>query len=151
MVTPSKPLSTDDESAIVFVKEMLAGDPTYAINFDRIQWDNAIGRYVILEYLLCDEKQFAYGITPYTSHPKKYFYKNSQKFISLWRFSNEFNSKLYLINYSKKGTIFEDEILLMDVHNVNQLNYPYVVTIDTKLTRSQFSTWLRELNSRGRR
>jgi hypothetical protein len=151
LVAPSKPLATDDESAINFVKEMLAGDPTYAINFDRIQWDNKINRYVILEYLLCDEKQFANSITPYTSHPNKYFYKNSQKFVSLWRFSNEFNAKLFLINYSKKGTKFEDEILLMDVQKVNQQNYPYVETINTKLTRSQFSTWLRELNSRGRR
>ena len=39
----------DDNSAFDFVKEMLKGDNTYAINFDRIQWDNSIDKYVIVE------------------------------------------------------------------------------------------------------
>ena len=32
----SKPLDTEDSSGFEFVKEMLAGDATYGINFDRI-------------------------------------------------------------------------------------------------------------------
>ena len=31
---------------------------TYAINFDRIQWDSNYDGYIIVEFLLCDEKQF---------------------------------------------------------------------------------------------
>ena len=73
MYEKSKPLGYDDTSAFEFVKEILAGDPTYAINFDRIQWDSDYGGYVIVEFLLCDEKQFERGITPYTSHPNRYF------------------------------------------------------------------------------
>ena len=111
----SKPLSHGDDSATQFVIEMLKGDPTFAVNFDRIQWDNENKCYVIIEYLLSDESQFPRGITPYTSHPNRYFHKNSQKFISLWDIANDLHATLYLVNYSKKGTQYENQVLLMKV------------------------------------
>lgn len=146
----SKPLQHSDISAFEFVQEMLKGDPTCAINFDRIQWDSKEKRYVIVEYLLCDEKQFSRGITPYTSHPNRYFYKNKQKFISLWRLAKSLNAKLYLVNYAKKGTKYQDQVLLMEVIDINEddKNKP-VKTKDVKMTREEFSNWLRELNRRG--
>lgn len=97
----SKPLGIDDISAFEFVKEMLQGDPTYAINFDRIQWDSQLNQYIIFEFLLCDEKQM---VNPHTSHPNRYFHKNSQKFISLWNLAQKLNARLYLVNYAKIGT-----------------------------------------------
>ena len=146
---PSKPLGIEDTSAFEFVKEMLQGDPTYGINFDRIQWDSEEERYVIVEFLLCDERQFGWGITPYTSHPNRYFQKNAQKFISLWGLAQELDAKLYLVNYSKRGTKFENEVLLMEVLNVDEHGRPPVQTKDKKFARNEFSKWFRALNSRG--
>jgi len=146
----SKPLKHDDTSAFEFVQEMLKGDPTCAINFDRIQWDNKEKRYVIVEFLLCDEKQFSRGITPYTSHPNRYFHKNAQKFISLWKLAQHIDAKLYLVNYAKRGTEYEDQVLLMEVTSVNEDGKKEPVkTINTEMTREKFSDWFRNLNSRG--
>lgn len=145
----SKPLGIEDTSSFEFVKEMLQGDPTYGINFDRVQWDSEEERYVIVEFLLCAERQFRRGITPYTSHPNRYFQKNAQKFISLWRLAQQLDAKLYLVNYSKSETKFENQVLLMEVLNVNEHKRPPVQTKDKRFTRNGFSKWFRELNSRG--
>jgi len=146
----SKPLKHADTSAFEFVQEMLKGDPTCAINFDRIQWDSKGKRYIIVEFLLCDEKQFSRGITPYTSHPNRYFHKNAQKFISLWKLAKKLEAKLYLVNYAKAGTKYEDQVLLMEVINVNESDEKEPVkTTDRKMTREEFSKWFRDLNSRG--
>jgi len=148
----SKPLGISDTSGFEFSKEMLSNDETYAINFDRIQWDNQAGCYIVVEYLLCEEEQYEkHGATPYTSHPNRYFKQNKMKFVSLWELSQKLGGKLYLVNYAKKGTKFEDEVLLMEVQYVNEAEIPKVKTNDTKLTRSGFSTWFRDLNSRGKR
>ena len=45
----SKTLAGSDISGDSFAAEMLNGDATYGINFDRIQWHNARGKYVIVE------------------------------------------------------------------------------------------------------
>ena len=78
--TPSKSLGHDDSSGFEFVQEILQGDPTYAINFDRVQKHPQQG-YIIFEYLRCHESQ---AVNPYTSHPNRYFNKNKFKFISLF-------------------------------------------------------------------
>ncbi|MEN8614226.1 hypothetical protein ABFB09_02930 [Dehalogenimonas sp. THU2] len=150
MVNESKPLGSEDSSAVEFVKEMLAGDPTYAINFDRIQWDHENKRYVIVEFLLCEEKQSTRGITPLSSHPNRYFMKNSMKFISLWKLSQVIGAKLFLVNYSKAGTSYEDQVLLMEVQNVDATASAPVQTINSPMTRQEFSSWFRTLNRRGR-
>ena len=147
--TGSKPLGIEDTSAFEFVKEMLQGDPTYGINFDRVQWDSKEKQHVIVEFLLCDERQFERGITPYTSHPNRYFKINAQKFISLWGLAKKLDAKLYLVNYSKSGTAFEDEVLLMEVLDVDQRAGSPVQTKDRKFTGNEFSKWFRQLNSRG--
>ena len=145
----SKPLGIDDISGFEFVKEILHGDPTYAINFDRIQWDSRYNQYVIVEFLLCEEAQ---SVTPYTSHPNRYFLKNKQKFISLWEISQQFNARLYLVNYAKKGTKHEDEVLFMLVKDVDEKNREnFVTTEDYKMTRAQFSQRFRAMNKRGRK
>ena len=147
----SKPLKYEDSSAFEFVKELLSGDVTYAINFDRVQWDTDYGGFVIVEFLLCDEKQFKYDVTPYTSHPNRYFSKNTMKFNFLWELTKKLEAKLYLVNYSKKGTEYEDQVLLMDVEEINGKSSPPVITKDTKMTRNDFSDWFRVLNKRGKK
>ena len=147
----SKKLSKTDAGGESFVIEMLEGDQTFGINFDRIQWDNKIEKYVILEYLFCHPSQFARNVTPFTSHPNRYFYKNSQKFISLWRLAKKIEAKLFLINYTTKNEKYENEVLLMEVELIDSTNSQCPVkTLDKKITRKEFAIWLRELNSRGK-
>ena len=145
----SKPLKSDDISAFEFVKESLKGNPTSAINFDRIQYDYINENYVIIEYLLCDEKQFSRGITPFTSHPNRYFLKNSMKFISLWKIAQELNASLYFVNYSKKGTQYENEVLVMKVLSIDETKKEPVLSENIKMSRLEFSKWLIKLNSQG--
>ena len=146
----SKPLEMEDVSAFEFVKELLAGDETYAINFDRVQWDSKLKRYVIVEFLLCDEKQFKDNVTPITSHPNRYWHKNAMKFISLWELASKLGAKLYLVNYAKKGTQYENDILLMEVEYVDKNKTPPIKTLNYGYaSREAFSKWFRELNKRG--
>ncbi|UTV31689.1 hypothetical protein [Bacillus altitudinis] len=135
----SKTLGIDDSSGFQFAKEMLNGDVTAAINFDRIQ-KNSDGEYIIFEYLLCDEGQM---VNPYTSHPRRYWHKNKRKFISLCEVASDLEATLYLVNYAKKGTTHEDKILLMQVL---EWDVDGVVTKDTRMTRSEFSEWFRDQN-----
>ena len=149
----SKKLSKTDDSAAKFVIEMLSGDQTFGINFDRIQWDNEIEKYVILEYLYCHPSQFERNITPLTSHPNRYCGEggNIQKFISLWKLTKKIDAQLILINYTSKNEKFEDEVLVMEVELIDPANSARPVkTRDKKMTRDEFSIWLRKLNSRGK-
>ena len=144
--TFSKSLSQDDSSGFEFAQEMLKGDATYAINFDRVQKHPEDG-YIIFEYLRCHESQ---TVTPYTSHPNKYFFKNKFKFISLFQIAKDLGATLYLVNYAKKGTRHEDLIKVMKVINVDENNrINPVETEDCNTTREEFSDWFRELNKEG--
>lgn len=143
MSISSKPLGKGDESGYEFAVEMLAGDPTAAINFDRLQKNVITGQYIIFEYLLCEEWQESRKITPYTSHPNKYMHKNRMKFIKLWDAACKLEAELYLVNYAKKGTHHENEVLLMKVLNVTN---DRVETEDVRYTRESFSKWFREMN-----
>ena len=138
----SKPLGHDDESGFSFVQEILSGDPTYAINFDRLQHHPQLG-YLIFEFLLCEESQV---VTPNTSHPNKYWYKNSRKFISLWKATKDLNATLYLVNYAKLGTKHENKITAIKVLEINTIQ-----GIKKKkkkdFTRVEFGDWFRKLNS----
>lgn len=140
-MSQSKQLSSDDNSGFEFVKEILEGDVTCAINFDRLQKHPKRG-YIIFEYLLCEEHQF---VTPHTSHPNRYWHKNSQKFISLFQVSQDLPATLYLVNYAKIGTKNDDKIKVIKVLEID----------DTKgitkeefrdMTRNEFKKWFRDLN-----
>lgn len=146
----SKPLEVSDESGFEFVKEMLDGDPTFGINFDRIQWDSEGENWVIIEYLRCHKKQFSRGITPYSSHPNRYFNKNARKFIALWILKNVLNARLYLVNYAKRSeNTITNQVKLMEVLKINEEGPNFVVTVDQNMNRKEFSNWLRDMNKRG--
>ena len=140
MTTNSKPLISNDISGFEFAKELLNGENTAAINFDRIQKHPQLG-YIIFEYLLCEEGQ---TVTPYTSHPSKYWHKNSRKFISLWQVASDLKANLYLVNYAKKGTAHEDEVLLIEVKKLDGTGIKE--EIKTEYTRDQFGELFRKLN-----
>lgn len=141
--TFSKSLGQDDSSGFEFAQEMLQGDATYAINFDRVQKHPKHG-YIIFEYLRCHESQ---SVTPYTSHPNRYFFQNKFKFISLFQIAKDLGATLYLVNYAKKGTQHENLIKVMKVINVDENNRTSpVITKDYNTTRAEFSKFFRELN-----
>lgn len=136
----SKRLGHDDSSGFEFSKELLDSDSTAAINFDRLQKHPRLG-YVIIEYLLCEEEQ---TVTPYTSHPNRYWNKNASKFLALWRAKLDFHAVLYLVNYAKKGTRAEDEVLLIEVLDMDERG----IQSDTRkqYSRAEFAKWFRKLN-----
>ena len=138
----SKPLGHDDESGFTFVREILDGDPTYAINFDRLQYHPQFG-YLIFEFLLCEEAQL---VNPHTSHPNKYWHKNSRKFIALWKAARDLKATLYLVNYAKVGTKHVDKVTAIKVMAVDPTNG---ITQEVKkdFTRDEFGKWFRKLNS----
>ncbi len=142
LMSTSKPLGHDDESGFSFVRELLQGDPTYAINFDRLQQHPKLG-YLIFEFLLCEEAQV---VTPNTSHPNKYWHKNSRKFISLWQATRDLNATLYLVNYAKSGTKHENKVTAIKVLEIDSAKG---ITSEQKkdFTRSEFADWFRKLNS----
>lgn len=142
MSNESKPLGHDDESGFGFVKELLKGDPTFAINFDRLQKHPERG-YIIFEFLLTDESQV---VTPQTSHPNKYWHKNSRKFIALWAATTALRATLYLVNYAKPGTRHADKVTAIKVLEIDDQTG---ITKENKrnFTREEFGIWFRELNA----
>ena len=141
-MSTSKPLGHDDESGFSFVREILQGDPTYAINFDRLQKHPNLG-YLIFEFLLCEEAQV---VTPSTSHPNKYWHKNSRKFISLWQATRDLNASLYVVNYAKFETKHENKVTAIKVLEIDPTRG---ITNEQKkdFTRADFAEWFRKLNS----
>jgi hypothetical protein len=71
------------------------------------------------------------------------------KFISLWKIAQDLNASLYLVNYSKKDTKFENEVLVMKVLNVDKNKKEPVLSENIKMNRLEFSNWLIKLNSQG--
>ena len=121
---------------------MLAGNPTYAINFDRLQKHPQRG-YIIFEFLLTDEAQF---VNPNTSHPNKYWHKNSRKFVALWQASRDLKATLFLVNYAKQGTKHQDKVTAIKVLDLDPLTG---ITKEQRrdFTRLEFGEWFRRLNS----
>lgn len=114
----SKPLGHNDSSGFEFVKRVLGNNPTAAINFDRLQY-HPIEGYIIFELLKCEASQ---TVTPYTSHPRRYWNKNTSKFLALWRAKQDFNAKLYLVNYAEEGTKYADQVLVIEVLDMDEIN-----------------------------
>lgn len=142
MAQSSKPLQNADSSGFFFSKEMLNGDPTAGINFDRLMFHPKLG-FIIFEYLLCEATQKY--VTPLTSHPSKYWHKNSTKFLYLWYYAKALQGTLYLVNYAKPGTLHEDKIMLMEIQDMDETGIKKEVK--TPMTRDEFQSFFRKLNS----
>lgn len=135
----SKPLGHPDDSGFYFMQEIMAGEPGGGINFDCLLKHPKQG-YLLFELLLCEEQQ---TVTPWTSHPNRYWYKNKQKFLSLWAAAQSIGGTLILVNYAKKGTAHENEILMMIVERCDLSG---IKTRDFRTTREQFAEYFRQLN-----
>ncbi len=142
MTNSSKPLGHADDSGFDFVRELLAGEPTYAINFDRLQKHPKLG-YIIFEFLLTDASQV---VTPNTSHPNKYWHKNSMKFISLWQAAKDLNATLYLVNYAKNNTPNANKVTAIKVLEIDS-EKGITKEIKKDFTRAEFAVWFRQLNN----
>lgn len=137
----SKPLGHDDTSGFEFVKRALGKNVTAAVNFDRLQKDPNNG-YIIFEFLKCEENQ---TVTPYSSHPNRYWDKNASKFLSLWRAKQDFNAKLFLVNYAESNTRYANEVLVIEVLDMDENGITQERQI--KHTMKSFSEWFVKLNN----
>ena len=128
----SKPISKTDEDAKKLIIESLDGNVTGGFDIDSIYL--IANRYVVLEFLKCD------SVRPYNSHPNRYWFKNSQKFISLWQITKKLEGSLFLINY-------EDSREQFKVIEVIKLTRDGIIKENTwKLTFDEFKNWFQKLN-----
>lgn len=126
-----------DDSGFQFQQEMLKGNPSAAINFDCIVYHPIYGA-TIIELLQVSPEAQEYGITPYNSHPNRYWFKNKQKFISLWNYTQDAHGLLLCVNYAPTGSKCENMVGVLRVINATDNGF------ETKLTewnREQFSKW----------
>lgn len=121
---------------------MLKGSPSAAINFDCILYHPVYGA-TIFELLQISPEAQERGVTPYNSHPNRYWFKNRLKFISLWNYTKDCNGKLFLINYAPTGSKYEEMVGMMEVLNATDKGYE---TKFAATNREKFSQWFRDYN-----
>lgn len=76
--------------------------------------------------------------------PKWYWGRNKAKFLSLWRVARSLDATLYLVNYAKAGTLHEDKVRVIEVHDMDVDGIKEERTAE--ITRKEFSDWFRKLN-----
>lgn len=128
----SKPLVKTDDDAKALIIETLSGDHTGGMDIDSIY---LVGKtYYVIEFLKCDT------VRPFDSHPKRYWYKSKQKFISLWNIAQKLEGVLYLVCY-------EDSREQFKVIKVDDLDTTGITKERVKKWNFQnFATWFRTLN-----
>lgn len=100
MSSGSKPLGGVDEEAKRLIQEALDGADTGGFDVDSIFFIEGRG-WIVFEFLKCDT------VRPFDSHPNRYWYKNSQKFLSLWRLTSDLEGELVLVNYEDSREQFK--------------------------------------------
>lgn len=126
-------------------KRALDGDPTYAINLDRIVYDKSKDTFYLFEYQKCEPTQF---VTPWTSHPNRYWEKCRPKYLSIWRLVKKLNARLYVVNYADEGTPHADEVRVIEVKELNAEGIKECV--NSQMTFRSFSEWFRRMNQLGK-
>lgn len=82
------------------------------------------------------------SVNPYKSHPARYWKKNKEKFIDLFKQANANDADLILLNYSST----DDKFKSMKVVNATQKG---IKTIDTKFSGlPAYGNFLKELGVR---
>ena len=95
-------------------------------------------KWVIFEFLRC------VTVRPFNSHPRIYWNKNKQKFISLWKLKERLDGELILVNYEDS----REQFLKIEVLDLNPEGIQ-----DEKVERmdkTEFSSYFREVNRRAR-
>jgi len=129
----SKPIQKTDDSAKQLIIEALEGQNTGGFDLDSVY--NVRGTYYVLEFLKCDT------VRPFNSHPRRYWFKNKQKFLSLWDITKKLEGRLYLVNY-------EDSREQFKVIRVLELNEHGIQREIVKLWNfDQFKVWFKALNN----
>src|SRR5208283_2456488 len=133
----SKKISKIDEDAKRLIIELLGEEWTGGFDIDSI-YHMPDGKWVILEFLKCDT------VRPFDSHPNRYWFKNSQKFLSLWAVTTKLDATLYLVNYE----ISREQFMLIKVGEITKDG----ITKEekTKMTLAQFKDFFVGLNRRAR-
>lgn len=130
----SKPIGKIDDDAKSLIIEALEGKVTGGFDLDSIYKIN--GTYYVLEFLKCDT------VRPNDSHPNRYWFKNKQKFISLWEITNKLDGMLFLVNY-------EDSREQFKVIKVLEMTSSRISKEDTRIwSFDEFKKWFQSLNER---
>ena len=130
----SKAIGKADDDAKLLIIEALEGKHTGGLDLDSIYKIGDI--YYVLEFLKCDT------VRPNKSHPNRYWFKNSQKFISLWDISKKLEGYLFLVNYEESREQFK-------VIKVLELDKTGILKEDAReWDFTEFKKWFQSLNSR---
>ena len=129
----SKPIQKTDDSAKELIIEALEGQATGGFDLDSVY--RVKDTYYVLEFLKCDT------VRPFNSHPRRYWFKNSQKFLSLWDITTKLGGRLYLVNYEDSREHFKViRVLSMDQTGIKEEQ--------VKLWNfDQFKKWFKALNN----
>jgi hypothetical protein len=134
----SKPIKKTDEDAKQLIIETLGGQYTGGFDVDSIY--HIDGTWYVLEFLKCDT------VKPYDSHPNRYWFKNSRKFISLWELKEDLDGKLFLINYEDS----RDQFVIIEVKAID-MEKGIVEEEKIKTDFDGFKKFFRDLNLRSLR
>ena len=135
----SKKISKADEAAKQLIIEIMGEEKTGGFDIDSIYHfpDNS---WLILEFLKCET------VRPFDSHPNRYWFKNKQKFISLWNLKCDLNdSSLILVNYEDS----REQFLVITVEDLDSVEG---ITKEKKLQMdfNQFKQYFISLNKKAR-
>ncbi len=130
----SKPIKKTDDDAKALIIEALEGELTGGFDIDSIYKIN--GSYYVIEFLKCET------VRPNNSHPNRYWFKNKQKFISLWEITKKLEGNLFLVNY-------EDSREQFRVIKVIELNQSGIIKQEIREWNfDEFKNWFKLLNSK---
>ncbi|HLV91635.1 MAG TPA: hypothetical protein VKX34_00820 [Aequorivita sp.] len=134
MSKKSKPIGKVDDDAKSLIIEALEGELTGGFDLDSVY---KIGdTYHVIEFLKCET------VRPNNSHPRRYWFKNSQKFITLWEITQKLEGVLFLVNYEESREQFK-------VIKVLDLNEKGIISEEVKKWDfTQFKEWFKSLNKR---
>ena len=134
----SKKISKIDEDAKKLIIEVMGSELTGGFDIDSI-YRFKDGSWIILEFLKCDT------VRPFESHPNRYWFKNSQKFKSLWNLKKDLNGELILINYEDS----REQFLIIKVKEIDEVKG---ITNEekTKMNFKEFKEFFIGLNRKAR-
>ena len=133
----SKKISKVDEESKKLIIEVMGNEFTGGFDVDSI-YRMPNGEWVVLEFLKCDT------VRPFDSHPNRYWFKNSQKFISLWNLKQDLDGKLILINYENS----REQFLIIEVLELDDTGIKREKR--TKMNYEKFKEYFINLNKRAR-
>ena len=134
----SKKISKADDDAKKLIIEVMGDELTGGFDIDSI-YKMPDGTWLVMEFLKCDT------VRPFDSHPNRYWFKNSQKFISLWSITQELKGKLVLVNYEDS----REQFLIIKVKNIDN-NKGIIDEEKIKMNFNEFKDYFISLNRKSR-